>query len=221
MQNFKCRPGKSRWCLLFIPLGLLPLIFVPILQTYIYVSCYTLVSSMLFLYNCPFFIQCLHIKPIYFEDLQVDENIDSTVKTKFQDIFTRALNVLLAMALTILVNYTLYKMKDSPLSIFELFGLLGGIISLYRTIWDYIGKILLKILIIKKTTHQAQANLRGSFDHHDPLSPSNSLSPPTRIHGTTDSPKNEISSLPLSSYSSPSLKPMLPSSRQLSDFDHV
>ena len=116
-------------------------------------TCYSLVVGTLFLYNCPYFVRCIHIKPIYFEDLQVDEKIDPSVKTKFQDIFTRTMNIMLALAITGLVNYALYKMKDSPLSLFELFGMLGGIMSLYRTIWDYIGKILLNILVLKKESH--------------------------------------------------------------------
>jgi hypothetical protein len=175
----KCRTGKSRWLLIIIPLGIIPLIFVETLQTYIYVSCYTLLSSVIFLYNCPYFIQCIHIKPVYFEDLQVDEKIDPLVKTKFQDVFTRVLNILLAMALTILVNYTLYKMKDSPLSVFELFGMLGGIISLYKTIWDYLGKILLKILIIKKENHQSvKVKQLGKYNNNNNENSSNTNSSP-------------------------------------------
>lgn len=142
--------NKKRVLLIIIPFGCLPIFLVQTCRTIVYVSCYTFSASVIFLFNFPYFIQCLHLKPIYFEDLIINENIEPMIKTKFQDIFTRILNVLLAIALTILVNYGLYRLQDSTLSYFELLGILGGIISLYRTIWDYIGKLVLKILMIKK-----------------------------------------------------------------------
>lgn len=146
----QCREGKTRWFFLLIPFFALPSYFFPILRTVYYITPSVAVCSYVILYHCPYFLKSMHTKPLYFEDLEDNEAIRESLKRKFQDVFLKIINVLLAIIVGGLVDYFLYRFQRSSLSWFEILGLIGGMLSLYRTMWDYVGRFLLMVLMLKK-----------------------------------------------------------------------
>jgi hypothetical protein len=92
----------------------------------------------------------MHTKPFYFEDLEDAEAIDENLKLHFQAIFLRVMNVVLAFIIGGLADYGIYRFHESSLGWFEILGLVGGLLSLYRTVWDHIGRFILMYLLIKK-----------------------------------------------------------------------
>ena len=145
-----CRKGKSRWSLLCIPLLSIPPIFFEELRGVIYVTPASIISSFLILYHYPYFLKSMHTKPLYFEDLEDNGEIDDELKRKFQHIFIIVINVILAFIMGGIVDYAFYRVHNSSLNWFELTGLVGGMLSLYRSLWDYVGRFLLLVLMIKK-----------------------------------------------------------------------
>ena len=54
-------------------------------------------SSLILFKNFPFMAKTLHTRPIYYEDLEDDDEIDPEMITKFQRIFTNVISLLLSI----------------------------------------------------------------------------------------------------------------------------
>ena len=148
-----CREGKTRWLLMLIPVLAIPPLFVEELRSVLYVTPSTILGSYVILYHCPYFLKSMHTKPLYFEELEDSEVIDRHLKKRFQEIFLKIINVILAFVMGGVVDYAFYRFHDSTLSWFEIMGLIGGMLSLYRSAWDHIGRILLLYLALEKDKH--------------------------------------------------------------------
>ncbi len=103
----------------------------------------------------------LYTKPIYFEDLFLEDkepiqknyikimhNIESS--KKFQQRFVLSQQFILSLTISLVVEYLTYKLQNSSYELMEIFGLLGGLFSLYAKIITIIGKIVLFILYYQK-----------------------------------------------------------------------
>jgi hypothetical protein len=102
----------------------------------------------------------IYKKPIYFEDLYLDDkeqiknhikilhNIENT--KKFQNKFILSQQIMMALAISLIIEYLTYKIINNSYETMELLGLLGGLISLYVKIITIIGKIFLGFLYHQK-----------------------------------------------------------------------
>lgn len=144
------RESINYYYLIIIPLLFLPCIFFEFATQVYYITPCSLISFYLILYNYPYFLKSIHTKPLYFEDLEDNDAIDSEVKRKFQKTFLIIINFILPFIASAIVDYMVYRFRDSSLSWFEVLGFVGGMISLYRSIWDHVGRFLLMYLMDKK-----------------------------------------------------------------------
>ena len=133
-------------------------------RTIYYTSITTAISSYVILVNFPKIIKSIHSRPLYFNDLDdtfdypnhqenpnnQENKIDQVTQKKFQSIFIVTLQFFGAIMVTAMVDYYLYRYRATKLSGIEIFGILGGFISLLTKIERIIGKILLTILSYMK-----------------------------------------------------------------------
>lgn len=166
-----CRQGKTRWFMLVIPLMAIPPIFLKYFQSVLYITPCTVLGSYIILYHFPYFLKSMHTRPLYFEELENNEEIDKNLKKCFQDIFLKVINIVLAIVIGAIVDYAFYRFHDSKLSWFEILGLIGGMLSLYRSAWDYIGRVLLLWLSFQKSYYNDKRKRKYSNlnDSHSPM----------------------------------------------------
>jgi uncharacterized membrane protein len=124
---------------------------------YIIFSCF--ISLLILTWNFPYLSKFSYSKPIYFEDLNDDNNYKIRKKIlyniglskKFKKRFIIFQQFLLSITFTIVVEYISIKYKNKDYQPMEFFGLIGGIFSLYMKIIKYIGNFVLIILYKMKT----------------------------------------------------------------------
>jgi hypothetical protein len=110
------------------------------------------------LINFPTLAVMMHTKPVYYDDLEDEDvvDIDGNHHTEpgkreaFQRLFTRIIQPPLAIFVAILTGYVLYRVKTTQLSLFEIFGVIGGNISIYASCQKYLGQLLLLFLNWRK-----------------------------------------------------------------------
>ncbi len=121
-------------------------IFLQQLQNVVGIASMYFTGSLFLLINFPYLSTRLHSKPIFIEDL-VMEN-DTRYRTVYEMIMIFFLSVLLA----IFADYLYVKgINTSP---FEFLALLGGNSSLYLKLQDIVGKIILKIAYYYKNREE-------------------------------------------------------------------
>lgn len=129
-------------------------------QNNFYIFFSTFVSLCIIGWNFPKFTKLYYSRPIYFEDLEDKQYEVNKVKNKilynielsnkFKRIFLIIQQLLISATCAILIDYIVIKSRENTYNTMELFGLVGGIISLLIKIIRILGKILLSFLYYKK-----------------------------------------------------------------------
>jgi len=129
-------------------------------QNIFYIFIASFVSSFILVFTFPQITRMIYKKPIYFEDLYLDDkeqiknhikilhNIENT--KKFQNNFILSQQIMMALAISLIIEYLTYKIINNSYETMELLGLLGGLISLYVKIITIIGKLFLGFLYYQK-----------------------------------------------------------------------
>lgn len=141
---------------LFLILVLLPLI--PILpydklnciNTLYYIIPTTGLSTYIILFNFPCIVERYHSRPLYYNDLEHNVSIDPVMKKRFQIIFVFILQIILTLLMSGLVYYYFDQFHTTGLSNMEIFGVIGGFISIMLKIENIIGKCILILVNIYK-----------------------------------------------------------------------
>jgi hypothetical protein len=147
----------------FIPISIILPIFIYFenFQNPFYIFIATFISTFILVLNFPHLTKMLYTKPIYFEDLFLEDkepieknyikimyNIESS--KKFQQRFILSQQFILSLTISLVIEYFSYKLKNSSYELMEIFGLLGGLFSLYAKVITVIGKLVLFILYYQK-----------------------------------------------------------------------
>lgn len=152
----------------------LPLIFLPVLfiikdiRNNIYVPIIIFVSSFVFFWNFQYFVYYTASKPLYYEDLFIDEkklpnyNVDKKIKEKFELILKWVLITSNALLVSALSEFWLYKVQELN-SYIEIIGITGGIVKIFQIVNNTITRLMLKILrkfikIENKNQHELELN---------------------------------------------------------------
>lgn len=129
-------------------------------QNVFYIFIASFVSSFILVFTFPQITRMIYTKPIYFEDLYLDDkeqiknhikilhNIENT--KKFQNKFILSQQIIMALAISLIIEYLTFKITNKSYETIELLGLLGGLISLYVKIITIIGKLFLSFLYRQK-----------------------------------------------------------------------
>ena len=138
----------------FLPLtGLLGLVWIEEVYNYTYFPLVIGFVSFIFYWNFPYFVFRTISKPLYLEDLFLDEkklpsyDVDIKIKKRFKTILKWTLIFTNTILMSALSDYYLYKTYEFKNNIFQILGITGGLIKLFEMINNIICKYILKIMI--------------------------------------------------------------------------
>ena len=129
--------------------------FVPYIQTtyfewtrnVYYTTVVGFFASYSLLYNFPALLRAAHVAPITFDDLDDDKAIDTKIRERFQKAFIYILQICTScIASGLCYYYYTFNYKGSQLSFFEVAGVVGGFVSLLRSIEIGTASVLLACL---------------------------------------------------------------------------
>lgn len=131
----------------------------PQLQTRWYMVPTIMTMCYIFFNQYPQFARRMHQRKLTYEDLEDFRDADPELRRRFQVVFTRVQQFGGAICGGIMVLYG-FHVFDHPPSVFEFFGILGGILSLYARFFGYIGSFCITCLYrLKKNQESAACEL--------------------------------------------------------------
>lgn len=132
-------------------LGVIWVCFLPRINKYVYTPCVFFVIGIIIFSNFPVLVTYNNQKPIYFEELFLNQSklptitLTPQIKMRYKITYTRVLIVTNSVLVSVLSEYWLYK-TDDVRSLFEIVGVTGGILKIFQIINHYIGTVTLMIL---------------------------------------------------------------------------
>lgn len=147
---------KRPFLLLIIPIIIFPIFFVKARLPHYVITCLFMYTFILLL-NYPSIIINLHSEPIHFERLK---DIFKEDKTKFQRYFVLSLIVCISIVVSILAYYVFFRIEFSALNRMEIYGVIGGALSLSKRIEQAIGRCLSSIFHYRKKKSYSLRQLR-------------------------------------------------------------
>lgn len=152
----KCKIIK-RIMMIFMFLPFIAIIPIPELEwsksLYFLISA-SAVSTYVLLINFPSIVKKVHSRPLYYDDLEDGRYVAPAIRKRFQFIFVCILQITLTIIISGLIYYYYDRLHNTELSTIEIFGVLGGFISLLLKIENFIGKFTLACInIYKNRTH--------------------------------------------------------------------
>ena len=158
----------------FLPFAIMfPIVFIPQLRPvfdYIYFPIISGSAGFIIFWNFPFLVYMTASRPLYYEDLFIDEgklpnfNINPQIKERFQCILLWVLIVTNSILVAALSDYWLYKTIGHEGAL-QIIGITGGIIKIFQIVNNSVGRFMLKI--IKKEI--ANENKRFNRIEHDSI----------------------------------------------------
>lgn len=116
----------------------------------------------------PFLTRRMHQRKLTYEDLEDIRDADPELRRRFQIVFTRVQQIGGAICAGILVLYG-FHVFDNESSVFEIIGILGGLLSLYAKIFGYVGSFSIACLHrMKRTQQYADADTDRASEDADP-----------------------------------------------------
>ena len=145
-----------------LPFGLtsiiIPFFFQDYLIHYLWFPLLYLFGSFIIFFNFPVLVEYTHNKPLYLEDLTIQE----TDNNKFRKIYIITMTFLLSILVSGISEYIIINgIRNKP--IIELLGIIGGNISIYLNVQNVTGKILLKFFYFLKQ-REIERRKRSSSD---------------------------------------------------------
>ena len=130
--------------------------FVPELRVEWYVVPASMVATFVVLTMHPKLVRRLHVRPVYYDQLQDTRWENEAVRTRYQAMFTRVLQVSDALAAGGVAWYALYTVHNPMRNVFEVLGVAGGLFSLYNRAHRVVGGC-----IIEKLHSMLQSEAQG------------------------------------------------------------
>jgi hypothetical protein len=111
-----------------------------------YTTITVIVGSYVLFINFPSILRMSYTRPLSFQDIEDPLYVNPIIRKRFQLAFVIMLQIFGALMITGVTYYYFYRYSQSCLSHFEIFGVVGGFISLLSKVEMLIGKILLYTL---------------------------------------------------------------------------
>lgn len=155
MRYSYCSPIRI---LLPISIGLFSMPFIDYMfLTYHYLPILYFLASYSVLLNFPSIAENLHKKPIYFEDLAIENN------NKLMRWYSILMNFILSLLFALCSDYIIFQgIREKP--ILETLGIIGGSFSLYIKVQHSTGKALLTICHCIKQREIVKRKLSDSIE---------------------------------------------------------
>lgn len=132
--------------------SLAALTLIPELRHELYMTPAGIVIAYLFFNEYPGFTRRMHSRKLTYEDLEDFQDADPELRKRFQMVFTRIQQLGGSLCAGLLVMYAFHTM-GSEKSLFEVAGVLGGLLSLYARVFGYIGNFCIACLYRLKKKH--------------------------------------------------------------------
>jgi hypothetical protein len=118
-----------------------------------YMAPVALICGFSILYNIPWLVRILHMKPFYYEDLDnADMNNEQDIENryKFQNWFTMSITILQSVVFCVVLDYLVQNFNNSNLKYTDILIFVGSFTSLYTSIQDKVGRLLLACFMRRK-----------------------------------------------------------------------
>ena len=145
------------WICIVLLIGLM---FIPLFQIRLYMVPATICILYIFFNDYPSFARKMHRRKLTYEDLEDFRDADPELRKRFQVVFTRVQQIGGSICGGILVLYAFHVMHSDQ-NIFQTFGILGGLLSLYARIFGHIGSFCITCL------YKMKKNQQNTFCHAD------------------------------------------------------
>jgi hypothetical protein len=148
------------WKVFFIPLGIIYplLILIPTFQHEYYYFISFFISGLILSWNFPGITSALSSKPLYYDDLSLDNeekserkimsNIESS--KKFQNIYRIVQQFILSITLALIIDYGIIQFKNANMELTQILIAIGGLASIYTRVIYYLGMMLVSVLYYYK-----------------------------------------------------------------------
>lgn len=134
---------------LIVPIACISLLFFRWFENPMWMIPSVFISAFIVFHNFPYTTKWLNVKPIYLEDLHANEIIEPEIKEKFEKLFSYIIQLFMSIVIASLILYFMNKIHENP-PILELLGMIGGLISLFVSVQNSIGSILLTCMTKKQ-----------------------------------------------------------------------
>lgn len=119
----------------------------------------SVVVTYIVLYAYPNLSRRMHQRKLTYEDLEDLHDTDPAIRRRFQIVFTRIQQIGGAICAGIIVQYAFYVFeKKESQSFNQIFGILGGLLSLYARIFSYVGRFSMGCL---DRMRRSQSNIQN------------------------------------------------------------
>jgi len=148
--------------------SLAALSLIPELRHELYMAPAGIVIAYLLFNEYPVFTRRMHSRKLTYEDLEDFRDADPALRKRFQVVFTRIQQLGGSLCAGLLVMYAFHS-TSSEKSLFEMAGVLGGLLSLYARVFGYIGNFCIVCLYrLKKKHYDATGQTNGSTKNTNP-----------------------------------------------------
>ena len=149
-----------------LALGLVTLL--PECRTRMYMVPAAIVIVYIFFNEYPAAARRMHRRELTYEDLEDFRDADPELRQRFQVVFTRVQQLGGALCGGMVVLYG-FHVFDGEQSLFEVIGILGGLLSLYARVFGYIGGFCIACLHrLKKKQQHVRTQPEGTAEHANP-----------------------------------------------------
>ena len=171
----------------FLPLFfVISVLMIEEIRDFVYMPFVVTPCFFVLFWNFPAIVYYANSKPTYYEDLFIDEkkipnyDVSIEIKNKYQKIYKWALISSTSLLTGALSDYWLYKTAELKTP-FEIAGVSGGIIALFRNMNDTVGKIII-YFVSKQIIKESNQNIK--------MKEWNKLETPEHLRSATPPPIN-------------------------------
>lgn len=151
------------------------LMIIEIFRNYYYIFFSLFTSLLILTWNFPVISRIIYSRPIYFEDLSKDLNLEKKEKTKiiydiensdkFKSRFILFQQLIISLIISLMAEYIQSRFSDdSDSSPFEIIGVIGGLISIMIKIIRLLGKFTLYIIYKQKKKESNIENIEDNYN---------------------------------------------------------
>lgn len=160
---------KKLWVVPVSTILILPVVFFKEMYTIYYIAPVSFIISLFAMYLFPSLSKSLFTRPLYYDDL-VDKYGNGKLNKKYQFYFMILNSIYSAALASAILDYAVFKYDQTNLSYFEILGVIGGVLGLYKKWQLIVGKYIMYGLFqcknlnkLRRTLENAELRRKGIY----------------------------------------------------------
>ena len=149
---------RKLWVLPISIILVSPVILFKEMYNVYYIAPVSFIISLLTMYLFPSLSTSLFSRPLYYEDL-MDKFADDNRNRKYQTYFKIINSLYSAILASAIIDYVVFKYDQTGLSYFEILGVIGGVLGMFKKWQLLIGKYIMIGLFQCKNLNQIKRQL--------------------------------------------------------------